>query len=57
MDVKKGKEKRKIVKMSVVCIFFYLWMFFYNKIAKNKEEFNVDLLTVKDYELTRKSYF
>lgn len=41
MDVKKEKEKRKIVKMSVVCIFFYLWMFFNNKIAKNKEEFNV----------------
>lgn len=33
------------------------FLFIYDKIAKNKEEFNVDLLTVKDYELTRKSYF
>jgi hypothetical protein len=56
MDVKKGKEKRN--SENECCLyFFYLWMFFYNKIAKNKEKFNVDLLTVNDYELTRKSYF
>jgi hypothetical protein len=40
----KKKEKRKnIVKVYVcVCIFlFYFMDFFYDKIAKNKEEFNI----------------
>jgi len=44
--VKKKKRKRKrknIVKVNVfVCIFFiFMNVFFYDKIAKNKEEFNI----------------
>jgi hypothetical protein len=37
MDVKKGKEKRKIVKMSVVCIFFIYGCFFIIKLQRIKK--------------------
>ena len=44
MDVKKKKrkkEKRKnIVKVNVLFVFFF-YGFFYDKIVKNKEEFNI----------------
>ena len=40
MDVKKKRKKGKYSENEcVVCIF--LWMFFYDKITKNKEEFNI----------------
>jgi len=40
----------------MVCMF--LWMFFYDEIAKNKEEFNILICSrIKNYELIRKSYF
>jgi ABC-type amino acid transport system permease subunit len=50
VDVKekkrKGKEKKKrkenIVKMYVcVCMFYFMEVFIYDKIARNKEEFNI----------------
>ena len=39
MDVKK-EEKKNIVKVNVLFVFFYE-CFFYDKIVKNKEEFNI----------------
>ena len=50
VDVKEKKRKRKekkkrkenIVKMYVcVCMFYFLEVFIYDKIARNKEEFNI----------------
>jgi len=45
VDVKKKKKrkKEKYSKSVYVCLYFLfiLWMFFYDKIAKNKEEFNI----------------
>jgi hypothetical protein len=39
VDVKKGKEK--IYSESECVVLNFLWMFFYDKIARNKEEFNI----------------
>jgi len=39
---KKKKKRKNIVKVNVfVCSFFFINVFFYDKIAKNKEEFNI----------------
>ena len=63
VDVPKEKKEKKrkkenIVKVNVLYV-FCLWMFFFkDKIAKNKEEFNILIWSrIKNYELTRKSYF
>ena len=43
MDVKKKKKEKKrknIVKVNVLFVFF-MDVFFYDKIAKNKEELNI----------------
>jgi hypothetical protein len=39
VDVKKEKKEKYSESECVVCIFFY--GFFYDKIAKNKKEFNI----------------
>jgi uncharacterized membrane protein len=58
---KKRKEKGKKKKYSQKCMLVFecfLWILFYDKIAKNKEEFNILICSrIKNYELTRKSYF
>ena len=43
MKKKKKRKKEKYSKSVYVCLYFLfiLWMFFYDKIAKNKEEFNI----------------
>ena len=42
MDVKKKKKGKNIVKVYVcVCMLFMDVFFFYDEIAKNKEEFNI----------------
>jgi len=44
VDVKKKKKRKNIVKVYMcVCIFylFYGCFFFNDKVAKNKEEFNI----------------
>jgi len=43
MDIKKKRTKEKYSENEseyVVCIFFF-WCFFYDKIIKNKKEFNI----------------
>jgi len=41
-----------------VCVCMFLWMFFYDKIAKNKEEFNIFIFSrIKNYQLTHNSNF
>jgi hypothetical protein len=40
VDVKKKKKRKNIVKVNVLFVFF-MDVFFYDKIAKNKEEFNI----------------
>ena len=42
----------------VLWMFIYLFILFYDRTAKAKEEFNILILfTIKDYEFIRKSYF
>jgi len=42
MDVRKKEKKKNIVKVNAcVCIFFMDVFFFFDKITKNKEEFNI----------------
>jgi hypothetical protein len=39
---KKRKRKENIVKMYVcVCMFYFMEVFIYDKIVRNKEEFNI----------------
>jgi len=41
MDVKKKNKKKKYSKSVCVCLYAFYGCFFYDKIAKNKEEFNI----------------
>jgi hypothetical protein len=59
-EKKKKKGKKKYSESECVLFVFFLFSdeFFYDKIAKNKEEFNILICSrIKNYELTRKSYF
>jgi len=55
---RKEKKKRKYSESECVVCILFLNVFFRDKIAKNKEEFNILICSrIKNYELTRKSYF
>ena len=55
---KKEKKKRKNSESECVVCILFMNVFFRDKIAKNKEEFNIFICSrIKNYELTRKSYF
>jgi len=41
VDVKKTKKKQKYSENECACLYFFMDVFFNDKIAKNKEEFNV----------------
>ena len=41
MDVKKKRKKEKYSESECVIYIFFMDVFFYEKIAKNKEEFNI----------------